>query len=149
MRRGSGIGSRHRRSRRIRGWVNCKGSMRGRSSSELGRVAEEGEQVLTHQLAIVAMGLPLIDVMDLEAVAQVAARLKRWEFLLTAEAQQRALIGDVSWMFEAASDCIGGGSSYFSAKRVQVVGGALPTYKTRRVVDTCATIPRCHLRIGT
>jgi hypothetical protein len=30
------------------------------------------------------MGLPLIDVMDLEAVAQVAARLKRWEFLLTA-----------------------------------------------------------------
>ena len=37
-----------------------------------------------HQLAIVAMGLPLIDVMDLEAVAQVAARLKRWEFLLTA-----------------------------------------------------------------
>ena len=37
-----------------------------------------------HQLAIVAMGLPLIDVMDLEAVAQVASRLKRWEFLLTA-----------------------------------------------------------------
>lgn len=39
-----------------------------------------------HQLAIVAMGLPLIDVMDLEAVAQVASRLKRWEFLLTAAA---------------------------------------------------------------
>lgn len=37
-----------------------------------------------HQLAIVAMGLPLVDVMDLEAVAQVASRLKRWEFLLTA-----------------------------------------------------------------
>jgi kynurenine formamidase len=37
-----------------------------------------------HQLAIVAMGLPLVDVMDLEAVAQTASRLKRWEFLVTA-----------------------------------------------------------------
>jgi kynurenine formamidase len=44
----------------------------------------EGNGRPIHQLAIVAMGLPLIDVMDLEAVAQVAARLKRWEFLLTA-----------------------------------------------------------------
>ncbi len=37
-----------------------------------------------HQLAIVAMGLPLVDVMDLEAVAETAARLKRWDFLVTA-----------------------------------------------------------------
>jgi kynurenine formamidase len=37
-----------------------------------------------HQLAIVAMGLPLVDVMDLEAAAETAARLKRWEFLVTA-----------------------------------------------------------------
>jgi hypothetical protein len=37
-----------------------------------------------HQLAIVGMGLPLIDVKDLEAVSQVASRLKVWEFLLTA-----------------------------------------------------------------
>jgi kynurenine formamidase len=37
-----------------------------------------------HQVAIVAMGLPLIDVMDLEAVAKEAASRKRWEFLLTA-----------------------------------------------------------------
>jgi kynurenine formamidase len=44
----------------------------------------EGNARPIHQLAIVAMGLPLIDVMDLEAVAQVASRLKRWEFLLTA-----------------------------------------------------------------
>ena len=44
----------------------------------------EGNGRPIHQLAIVAMGLPLIDVMDLEAVAQVASRLKRWEFLLTA-----------------------------------------------------------------
>lgn len=39
-----------------------------------------------HQVAIVAMGLPLIDVMDLEAVAKEAAARKRWEFLLTAAA---------------------------------------------------------------
>ena len=39
-----------------------------------------------HQLAIVALGLPLVDVMDLEAAAETAARLKRWEFLLTAAA---------------------------------------------------------------
>ena len=39
-----------------------------------------------HQVAIVAMGLPLIDVMDLEAVSKEAAARKRWEFLLTAAA---------------------------------------------------------------
>ncbi|MGH9200440.1 MAG: cyclase family protein [Vicinamibacterales bacterium] len=44
----------------------------------------EGNGRPIHQLAIVAMGLPLIDVMDLEAVAAQAATLKRWEFLLTA-----------------------------------------------------------------
>jgi kynurenine formamidase len=36
-----------------------------------------------HQVAIVALGLPLVDVMDLEAVAKEAARQRRWEFLLT------------------------------------------------------------------
>jgi kynurenine formamidase len=36
-----------------------------------------------HQVAIVAMGIPLIDVMDLEAVAEEAARRHRWEFLVT------------------------------------------------------------------
>lgn len=37
-----------------------------------------------HQVAIVAIGLPLIDVMDLEAVSKEAAERRRWEFLLTA-----------------------------------------------------------------
>ena len=46
----------------------------------------EGNGRPIHQLAIVAMGLPLVDVMDLEAAAETAARLKRWEFLLTAAA---------------------------------------------------------------
>ena len=44
----------------------------------------EGNGRPIHQLAIVAMGLPLVDVMDLEAAAEMAARLKRCEFLLTA-----------------------------------------------------------------
>jgi kynurenine formamidase len=46
----------------------------------------EGNGRPIHQLAIVAMGLPLVDVMDLEAAAEMAARLHRWEFLLTAAA---------------------------------------------------------------
>jgi len=37
-----------------------------------------------HQLAIVAMGIPLFDNLDLEAVAEEAARQNRWEFLLVA-----------------------------------------------------------------
>lgn len=44
----------------------------------------EGNGRPIHQLAIVALGLPLVDVMDLEAAAETAARLHRWEFLLTA-----------------------------------------------------------------
>ena len=37
-----------------------------------------------HQLTIVAMGIPLFDNLDLEAVAAEAARQNRWEFLLVA-----------------------------------------------------------------
>ncbi|MET0341040.1 MAG: cyclase family protein [Polyangiales bacterium] len=37
-----------------------------------------------HQVAIVAMGLALVDVLDLEAVSAEAAKRKRWDFLLTA-----------------------------------------------------------------
>src|SRR3954447_7977058 len=44
----------------------------------------EGSPRPIHQVAIVAMGLPLVDVMDLEAVAKEAAARKRWEFMLTA-----------------------------------------------------------------
>lgn len=36
-----------------------------------------------HQVAIVALGLPLVDVMDLEAAAKEAAVRRRWEFLVT------------------------------------------------------------------
>ena len=35
-----------------------------------------------HRFAIVARGMNLLDNLDLEAVAETAARLKRWEFML-------------------------------------------------------------------
>ena len=37
-----------------------------------------------HQLTIVAMGMPLFDNLDLEAVAEEAVRQNRWEFMLVA-----------------------------------------------------------------
>jgi kynurenine formamidase len=37
-----------------------------------------------HALVLVAMGMPIFDNLDLEAVSREAARLNRWEFLLTA-----------------------------------------------------------------
>lgn len=39
-----------------------------------------------HQVAIVAMGLPLVDVLDLEEAGREAAARRRWTFLLTASA---------------------------------------------------------------
>ena len=44
----------------------------------------EGVTQPIHQLTIVAMGIPLFDNLDLEAVAEEAARQNRWEFLLVA-----------------------------------------------------------------
>jgi kynurenine formamidase len=46
----------------------------------------EGSPRPIHQLAIVALGLPLIDVMDLEEVAVEAAKRHKWEFLVTLSA---------------------------------------------------------------
>ena len=44
----------------------------------------EGVTQPIHQLTIVAMGMPLFDNLDLEAVAAEAARQNRWEFMLVA-----------------------------------------------------------------
>ena len=44
------------------------------------------QEMVHHGSIIVALGLPLIDVMDLEAAAEMAARLRRCEFLLIAAA---------------------------------------------------------------
>jgi kynurenine formamidase len=43
----------------------------------------EGVNLPVHTLAITALGIDILDNQDLEAVADTAARLKRWEFLLT------------------------------------------------------------------
>ena len=39
-----------------------------------------------HMLSINTLGMPMIDVADLEEVSRVASRLKRWEFMLTVAA---------------------------------------------------------------
>jgi len=44
----------------------------------------EGVNQPIHQLVLIAMGMPIFDNCDLEALSQEAARQKRWEFLLTA-----------------------------------------------------------------
>jgi kynurenine formamidase len=44
----------------------------------------EGVSMPIHQVALVALGMPLFDNLDLEAVADEAARRSRWEFLLVA-----------------------------------------------------------------
>ena len=38
----------------------------------------------THTVAIVGMGLLIVDNADLEALAETAARLNRWEFMFSA-----------------------------------------------------------------
>jgi kynurenine formamidase len=43
----------------------------------------EGVALPIHTLAITAMGINIFDNQDLEAVAETAAKMKRWEFLLT------------------------------------------------------------------
>jgi kynurenine formamidase len=43
----------------------------------------EGINLPVHTLAITALGIDILDNQDLEAVAETAARLNRWEFLLT------------------------------------------------------------------
>ena len=44
----------------------------------------EGVDAPVHLLTIVAMGIDLFDNQDLDALAETAARLNRWEFMLTA-----------------------------------------------------------------
>jgi len=44
----------------------------------------EGVGLPVHMLAIIAMGVNLFDNQDLEALAETAARLNRWEFMLVA-----------------------------------------------------------------
>ena len=44
----------------------------------------DGEPLPIHKLVIVALGTPIFDNCDLEALSETANRLRRWEFLVTA-----------------------------------------------------------------
>ena len=46
--------------------------------------ASPGFPLAVHTFALVAVGVNIFDNLDLEAVAETAARLNRWEFMLTA-----------------------------------------------------------------
>jgi kynurenine formamidase len=52
------------------------------ASSDVLPSGVEGETHPVHVLALVALGMPILDNLDLDAIAEEAARLKRWEFLL-------------------------------------------------------------------
>ncbi len=54
------------------------------AASDVSPSLVEGVNQPIHQLVIIAMGMPIFDNLDLEAVAAEAARQNRWEFLLTA-----------------------------------------------------------------
>jgi kynurenine formamidase len=43
----------------------------------------EGVELPVHVVVLVAMGMPILDNCDFEAVSETAAKLKRWSFLLT------------------------------------------------------------------
>lgn len=54
------------------------------AASDVSPSRVEGVAQPIHQLVIVAMGMPIFDNLDLEALAEEAARQNRWEFLITA-----------------------------------------------------------------
>jgi kynurenine formamidase len=56
----------------------------GDYANEVGPSGVEGKFLPIHQLTLVALGVRLFDNLDLEALAEEAARQGRWEFLLTA-----------------------------------------------------------------
>ena len=43
----------------------------------------EGVNLPVHTLLITAMGINILDNQDLERLAETAAKLKRWEFMIT------------------------------------------------------------------
>ena len=59
------------------------------TTTSMARAAMTGSRAVAattviHQVVLTAMGMPLFDNLDLEAVAAEAARRNRWEFLLMA-----------------------------------------------------------------
>jgi kynurenine formamidase len=67
-------------------WLYERGvaALGGDADPEVAPSQIEGVPVPIHLLTLVAMGMPLFDECDLEAVGKEAARRKRWVFLFTA-----------------------------------------------------------------
>jgi hypothetical protein len=49
----------------------------------VGRWLKERDVAVVHHFIIAGLGAPILDALDLEAVAQAAAKLGRWEFMLS------------------------------------------------------------------
>ncbi len=66
-------------------WIKARGvAMVGSdAASEVTPTLVEGVNLPVHTLLITAMGINILDNQDLERLAETAARLKRWEFLIT------------------------------------------------------------------
>jgi len=73
-------------------YASCAGWLHARDAAILGSdfaadvvpSGVDGVAMPIHQLALVAMGMPILDNCDLEALSETAARLRRWEFLVVA-----------------------------------------------------------------
>ncbi|HET9360466.1 MAG TPA: cyclase family protein [Vicinamibacterales bacterium] len=66
-------------------WIKARGVAFAGSDAALDVTPSlvEGSNLAVHTLFITAMGIHLLDNQDLEAVAATAAKLKRWEFMVT------------------------------------------------------------------
>jgi kynurenine formamidase len=66
-------------------WIKARGvSFLGSDAAEdVTPSMVEGVGLPIHTLMITALGVNLLDNQDLEALGETAARLKRWEFMLT------------------------------------------------------------------
>jgi kynurenine formamidase len=66
-------------------WIKARGVaiVGSDAASEVTPTMVEGVNLPVHTLLITAMGVNILDNHDLERLAETAARLKRWEFLIT------------------------------------------------------------------
>src|SRR5262249_18392139 len=66
-------------------WLKARGVavLGGDAAEDVVPSRVEGVALPVHTLCITAMGINLLDNQDLEALAETAARLNRWEFLIT------------------------------------------------------------------
>ena len=66
-------------------WIKARGVaiVGSDAASEVTPTMVEGVNLPVHTLLITAMGINILDNQDLEQLAETAAKLKRWEFLIT------------------------------------------------------------------